>query len=66
VLTLPGWLAVHAAFDGDRTIRLPDPATLVDFFTGETLTVPAGQPAPRFTVAMRRGDTRIWKVRAGA
>ena len=57
VFTGPGLLAVHAAFDGKRTIRLPKPMTLKDVFTGETTAAEAGE----FTVDMRRGDTRVWR-----
>ena len=58
VFTLPGILAVHASFDGSRTIRLPGPATLTDAFSGEKITV----KRRTFSVTMRRGDTRVWRL----
>jgi hypothetical protein len=53
----PGLLAVHAAFDGQRTIRLPSPRTLTDAFTREIITAQAAE----VTLTMRRGETRIWR-----
>ncbi len=62
VFTGPGLLAVHASFDGERTIRLPHAMTLQDMFTGETIAAADGKA----TVIMRRGDTRVWRTGAKA
>lgn len=56
IFTAPGLLAVHAAFDGARTISLPAPAKLKDVFTGKSLDATTGT----IDITMRRGDTFVW------
>ncbi|MEI7835093.1 MAG: hypothetical protein WCK05_01625, partial [Planctomycetota bacterium] len=53
----PGLLAVHAAFDGQRTIRLPSRRPIRDAFTGEVF-----PPADEVALTMRRGETRVWRL----
>ncbi len=53
-------LCVCAASDGPRTIHLPHAARVVDALTGE-LTTPK---AKEFTLAMKYGETRVWKLTA--
>ncbi|MCY2928258.1 MAG: hypothetical protein NTV86_01945 [Planctomycetota bacterium] len=52
-----GVLALHAAFDGERTIHLPAPRPMRDAFTGEIFA-----PAAEVALTMRRGETRVWRL----
>jgi hypothetical protein len=51
-------LAIHAAYTGTRTVRLPEPAAVRDAFTGELLHDECGE----FEVELDRADTPIWRL----
>lgn len=59
VMTAPGLLAVHAACDGVRTIRLPRRATLADALTGASV----GTDVDEVTLTLRAGDTALWSIK---
>ena len=52
------WLAVHFSDDGERTLRLPRPATVVDALTGEVL----GRNVTVMRLKVRRGEMRIFRL----
>jgi len=51
-------LCVCAASDGPRTVRLPRKAKVVDALTDEV----TASDATEFTLEMRYGETRVWKL----
>ena len=55
VMANDGLLAVHAAGDGSRTLRLPRPRHLIDALSGVDLGV-----VRELALDLNRGDTRIW------
>lgn len=58
VVAGPGWLGVHAKRSGPTEIRLPEPAAVTDWLTGERL----GEVLTAFSVDLRRGETRLFEV----
>jgi hypothetical protein len=54
-----GFLAVHAAWNGERTVRLPVPSRVEDAFTGALL----ADDADALMVSLRTGDTLLVRVR---
>jgi hypothetical protein len=54
-----GFLAVHAAWSGERSVRLPRPCRVEDAFTGAVL----ADGADTFTLRLRTGDTLLARVR---
>ena len=58
VFAAPGWLALHAAVDGERTVRLPARASVRNVFSGTVL----GSQTTEFRVRVRRGDTELWML----
>jgi hypothetical protein len=61
VLTTRNLLAVHAAHDGRRRVRLPRALAVRDAFSGALVTPSANF----FECDLRRGDTGIWRLSAG-
>jgi beta-galactosidase len=57
VMADDGLLAVHAAGDGPLTVRLPRQRRVTDALDGRDLGL-----TDRITMAVRRGDTRIWHL----
>ncbi len=57
VMANAGLLAVHAAGDGPRRLRLPHPRRLVDALSGTDWGT-----VSELALDLRRGDTRIWHV----
>lgn len=53
------WLAVHFARDGERTVRLPGRADVVDAWTGQ----PVGRGESSSRVKARRGQTHIFRLK---
>jgi hypothetical protein len=62
VLAERGLLSLHAAFTGERTVRLPGPADVADAYTGRAV----GAGITEFRAAMERGSTATWAVRPAA
>jgi beta-galactosidase len=58
VLTLRGLLAVHAGSAGERTIRLPRAASVVNAFSGERVAEATTEIRARF----RFGETKVWRL----
>jgi beta-galactosidase len=58
VLCERGLLAIHAGFDGERTVRLPRAGDVRDAFTGREV----GRGVREFRVSLRRAETAIWAV----
>ncbi len=58
VIASAGLLAVHAAGDGRRTLRLPGPREVIDALNGQSMGVVA-----HLDVNLRRGETRLWHLR---
>ncbi len=52
------YLCLHAATDGDKTVRFPTGVELVDALSGEAL----GTSARALTLPMRRGETRLVRM----
>jgi hypothetical protein len=59
VLAVNDLLAVHAAFDGPRTISLPAPAGVTDAMTGNPV---VREFRDEITVTLQRGDTALWRL----
>ncbi|MDP0495466.1 MAG: hypothetical protein Q7Q73_04580 [Verrucomicrobiota bacterium JB024] len=51
-------LGIHAATPGTRTIRLPEPADVVDLFSGETV----AQDATAFEMDVTEPVTRLYRI----
>lgn len=49
-------VALHARYAGERVIRLPEPATVYDAMTGETV----AERTHEFGVELRRNETGLW------
>jgi hypothetical protein len=62
VLCDRGYLALHAAFDGMRTVRLPAPSDVREADSQRLV----GRAISEFSVQMRRGETAIWRVQGAA
>jgi hypothetical protein len=58
VLTMPGYVAVHAASAGERTIHLPRAGRVVEAFTGERVADGTAEIRTRFGF----GETKVWRV----
>jgi hypothetical protein len=58
VLCEKGYLALHAGFDGERTVRLPGLSDVENADTGESV----GRDIREFSASLRRGDTAIWRL----
>ena len=58
VLAAGDLLAVHAARDGRRRVRLPRPLTVADAFTGAVVS----RNRDDIEVDMRGGTTRVWRL----
>jgi len=58
VLANKSMLMLHAAKQGEKTIRLPAAARVTDAFTGEVFS----ENDRVIRVAMRAGETRVWKI----
>lgn len=58
VLTLRGYLAIHAASAGERMIRLRRPADIFDAFSGERVAQDAGEIRTRLGF----GETKVWRL----
>ena len=55
-----GWLGVHACLDGDLEIRLPrEVAEVIEQRTDEVI----ARKSRRYTVATRRGETLLWRIK---
>jgi hypothetical protein len=60
VIAGSGFLALHAAWSGERTVRLPVTSRVQDALTGAVL----ADGAMAFTVRLETGDTLLARVRA--
>ncbi len=58
VLTLRGYLAIHAASAGDRMIPLRRRADVFDAFTGESVAKGAGE----IRTQLGFGETKVWRL----
>jgi hypothetical protein len=56
ILAGPGWLGVHAKFDCTEEIVLPKCFDITDFITGKCM----ARGTNRFSVELKRGDTRLF------
>lgn len=54
-------LAIHAAYAGERMVRLRAPARVTHALTGEKL---AAEPVGSFVVLLERGGTPVWRLSA--
>jgi hypothetical protein len=58
VFASPGFLSLHAGWDGAHEIRLPKAVTVRDACSGRT----AAARKRQFTARMKRGETRMWTI----
>jgi hypothetical protein len=49
-------VALHARYAGERTIRLPQPATVTDLMTGKRV----AKKVATFRVNLKRNETGMW------
>lgn len=58
VLTLPGYLAIHASSAGERRIRLRRPVDVHDAFTGGLI----GRRLPEIRSRLSFAETKVWRL----
>ena len=58
-----GWIALHAASDGERTLNLPTAATLHDLDRNDDPVTPT-EKTSQITFTTRKGRTHLWQVNA--
>jgi hypothetical protein len=61
VIAERGYLAVHGAFDGVRTVRLPVPSVVREAESSRLV----GEGVSSFEARLRRGETGIWEIDEG-